>query len=526
MGYQTLEFLAFSFITLIVYYACGKKLQKYVLLLANIAFFLFASPVCLIFIIFSTVVAYFGSLSISKLYLKEKTQIAGCDSSEEKKILKQNTKRKAKTILIVSLCLIIGQLVVFKYSVFIIENINVFLRILKIPSIAVFNMILPLGISFYTFMAISYLLDVFWKRYEAEKNFINFSVYLTYFPHVLQGPIDRYNEFKPQISYGVSLQMKNLAFGAQLALWGFFKKLVVADRLNIFVSSIYNQYTEYSGVIFAVATLAYAIQLYADFSGCIDIVSGISEMFGIKLRLNFKHPFFAESVQDYWHRWHISLGEWFKDYVYLPVSSGKLTKRIKKYYRAKGKPGTETILASAIPTVVVWTLTGLWHGASWQYIVWGGYYAVIMVLSNIFSESFQKLTALLKIKTDKFGWKLFRMVRTTCITCLGRVFFRANGVRAALYIIKSMFTCFNPALISGSNLFAYGLDGYCIVLVLFGILVMLVVDIFQEKYSLREVLAEENLLFRWLLIFGCLTVILIYGVYGSDAVINFVYGQF
>lgn len=526
MGYQTLEFLAFSLITLIVYYVCKKKHQKYVLLLANVVFFVLASPRYLFHIVFTAAVTYFGGFYISQVYKKGETQLAECNSGEEKKAVKQTLKKKSKLILIISLILVIGQLVIFKYAAFIAENINIVLKLLKIQTIPVFELIMPIGISFYTFMAISYLLDVFWKRYEAESNFVNFAVYLTYFPHVVQGPIDRYNEVGPQIVSGTDLQMKNLAFGAQLSLWGFFKKLVVADRLNIFVSNIYNNYSEYSGVIFAVATLAYAIQLYADFSGCIDIVSGISEMFGIKLRENFRRPFFADSVQDYWHRWHVSLGEWFKDYVYLPVSSSRLTKKIKKHFRTKGKLKAETIAASSIPILVVWMLTGLWHGASWQYVVWGGYYAVIMIASNIFTDSFKKLTVFLKIKTDTFGWRLFRMVRTTFITCLGRVFFRANGVRAALQIIKSMFTCFNPALISGSNLFSYGLDGYCIVLVLFAILVMLVVDIFQEKVCLREVLAEENLVFRWLLIFGCLTVILIFGVYGSDEVVNFVYGKF
>lgn len=528
MSYQSLTFIAFSAIALLLYYICGKKLQLWVLAAANLAFYAFAGLKYLPFLLVTMVTTFFAGRAIGAVYEKGDKKLAECTEAAEKKVIRAASKKKAKRILLLSLAVAIALLAVCKYTGFVISNLNSILSSFGVKPIGMFKVILPLGISFYTFMALSYVLDIYWKRYKAEKNFLLYAVYLSYFPHIVQGPIDRFNEFKEQVSGGIALKYENITYGAQLAIWGFFKKLVIADRIGMFVSEIIDNHKEYSGIWIMLAIIVYSIQIYADFSGCIDIVSGVSQMFGITLRKNFNHPYFSKTMGEFWRRWHISLQEWFKDYIYYPVSASALTKKVKKYFKNKEKKRAEELFASCFPVLVVWLITGIWHGASWIYVAWGLFHASLLIGSQVFEPLFKKLTAIFKIDTENFGWHFWQMLRTFALCCIGRVFFRASGIKNALSLFKKMLLELNPtSLFSAEIVDKIGFGAENMVISLLAIATLWVVDMLQEKMCVRETLAKQNLIFRWAIIFVGLFAIIILGIYGPGYnASSFIYEQF
>lgn len=525
MSYQSLTFLLFAAVTLLLYYIVGRKLQKWVLAAANLAFYAIAGVQYLPFLLATMLATFFAAKGVGRIYEKADQTLAAAASPAEKKEIRAAAKKRAKRYLLVALLVAVGLLAVCKYTGFVLTNLNGLLALCGVPQIGMFRMILPLGVSFYTFMALSYVLDVYWKRYKAESNFLLYAVYLSYFPHVVQGPIDRYNEFKPQLEQGVALSYKNLTYGAQLALWGFFKKLVIADRLGIFVDTILNKWEQQDGLFIMVAVTVYSIQIYADFSGCIDIVTGISEMFGIKMRKNFNHPYFSKTMGEFWRRWHISLQEWFKDYIYYPVSASELTKKIKK--RLKGKGRAEELFSTCFPVLVVWLITGIWHGAAWKFVAWGLFHAALLIGSKVFEPLFGRINRLFRINTEHFGWRLWQMARTFFLCCVGRVFFRAGSLRVALSWFGKMLTDTSLSALSGTDLTAFGLTlpGYA--LAALSVLVLWAADMLQERKPLRDTLAKQNLLLRWVILFIGLFVVILCGIYGPDFnAASFIYEQF
>lgn len=527
MRYQSLAFIIYVAVVLLFYYKVGRKNQIYVLAAANLAFYAMAGLKYLPYLLTTIVATFLAGRKIDSIYKAADEKLKECTTPAEKKEVRNGAKMRAKRFLQLSLFVAIGLLAVCKYTGFFMKNLNRVLGIAGIPQLEVFRMILPLGISFYTFMAISYVLDIYWKRYEAEKNFLTYAVFVSYFPHIVQGPIDRFNEFKPQIINGVVLEYKNITFGAKLALWGFFKKLVIADRLGLFVDQAFGNWQDYDGIVLAFALAVYSIQIYADFSGCIDIVRGTSEMFGIELRQNFNHPYFSRTMAEFWRRWHISLQEWFKDYVYYPVSASAFNKNIKKKLKNKGMKRAEELFASCFPILVVWLVTGIWHGASWKFVAWGLFHASLLIGSNIFEPVFKRINEILHIDTDNFGWHFWQMARTYFLCCVGRIFFRADGMRYALGIFVKVFTDTSLADIWNYTCESFGFIPQDVTLMVVSVIILLVVDILQEKMKLREVMAQQNLVFRWILIYACVFSIVLFGIYGPgyDAA-SFIYEQF
>ena len=526
MSYQSFSFIAFSAIALLLYYVLGRKMQLWVLAAANVCFYLISGPKYLPFLLVTLVATYVCGLIIGSIYKKTDAKLAEAKDSAEKKLLRKKAKSKAKVALLVSFLFAIGLLVVCKYTNFIVANINTIFAKYGIEQLTMFKIILPLGISFYTFMAISYVLDVYWKRYKAEKNFLLYAVFLSYFPHVVQGPIDRFNEFKEQVKDGVKFNYDTVASGAQLVIWGLFKKLVVADRLGMFVDKVVGNWAEYDGFATIMAFIVYSIQIYADFSGCIDIVTGVSEAFGINLRKNFTHPYFSRTMAEFWRRWHISLQEWFKDYVYFPVSASSFVKSIKKKLSAKKLSRASELFAACFPILVVWLITGIWHGASWRFVAWGLFHATLLIGGRILEPVFEKLTKLFRINTDNFGWYCIQMARTFILCCIGRVFFRAPSFMESLRMFKHMFT---QTTIKSMALFDFTKFEFAVKeveLTVIAVLVLLVADIIQEKMPVRKTLAKQNLLFRWAIIIAGILAVLIFGMYGPgfDAS-SFIYEQ-
>ncbi len=526
MNYQSLDFLIFALLFLALYYLIGRKRQMWVLAIANLLFYASAGEKQLAFIFATTITTYFVGRKMDAVYEKADEKILNCTTPAEKKEIRAEAKKQAKKYLVLGIFVTVALLVVCKYTLFILETLCDDLKLIEIPELDKMRIILPIGISFYSFMALSYVLDIYWKRYKAEKSFLTYAVYLTYFPHIVQGPIDRFKEFKDQVKEGIAFDYKNITFGAQLVIWGMFKKLVIADRLHLFVDLIFEDWFSSDGVLLILAIAAYSIQIYADFSGCIDIVTGISEMFGIKIRKNFNHPYFSKTMAEFWRRWHMSLNEWFKDYIYYPVSASGLMKKGKKFFKEKGNLRAMELFASCFPLLVVWLITGIWHGADWKYVVWGIYHAILLIGSQVFAPVFEKVNKVLKIDTDNFGWHFIQMARTFILCGIGRVFFRADDMKHAIWIFRKIKMQFSLGALFAEDV-SFGMDAANIVVVIFAILILWYADMLQEKISIRETLAKQNIIFRWMIILAGIFAVIIFGLHGPGfEASSFIYEQF
>ena len=390
------------------------------------------------------------------------------------------------------------------------------------------NIIIPLGISYYTFGIIGYMADVYWKKDEAEKNPLKLLLYMIYFPHILQGPIARHRKLASQLAEGHRFDYQNFCFGLQRITWGFFKKLVIADRFAVIVNEIFDNYGQYEGQYFIIAILACVVQLYCDFSGCMDIALGVSECFGITLDENFKRPFYSRSASEFWRRWHITLGAWFKDYVYMPMVINPRLIKLSK--RAKDKLGARfgKSIMTIVPLAIVWLLTGLWHGTGIDYIVWGCYWGIIIIVGTVFAPEFKKLNKKLNIDTESDLWKNFQIVRTFLIFCGGRLLTAPGDIRVSMEIIKSMFTKFNIWIWFDQSIYELGLDRQNLWAGLFALVLLWFISYKQEHgTNIREKIASYPLPLRWILYYGLFFAVLVFGMYGSGFEASaFVYMQY
>ena len=527
MRYQSIQFLIFVLAVLAVYYLAGRKRQRIVLLIANLAFYGMAGPQYLPFLAATALSSFYSARMMDRVYKETDAQIRAEADKQRKKALRAEAKQRAKRALLLGMLVPIALLVVCKYTGFILQNLNALLALARLPQTPALRLILPMGISFYTFMALSYVLDVYWRRYEAEESLLTYAVFLSYFPHVVQGPIDRFGQFREQIKDGVTFDAQKLVYGAELTLWGFFKKLVVADRLGIIIDKVFDGWQGLEGIVLIGAVALYSIQIYADFSGCIDIVTGISEMLGIGLKKNFNHPYLSRSMGEFWRRWHISLQEWFKDYVYFPVSASALMRNVKKRLRDRGKSRAAERFATCFPILVVWMVTGIWHGADWKFVAWGLFHAAVLIGSALLEPAFGAVNRRLGIRTENPAWRVWQMARTFVICCAGRVFFRAQSLPAAigmLHVMERSRLAFGELW---SKLVEYSGAEPDLWVTLVAMLILCVVDVIQEKTRLREALSRRNIALRWFLIYACLFIVLIFGVYGPGyGATNFIYEQF
>ncbi len=529
MTITSVSFLFFLVLTVLVFYICPVRFRWIVLLIASLCFYVLAGAVKFLpFIVFTSLVIWLCAMKIGKLYEEqdEKLQVPGLDRSEKKKI-REEYKKKAKRFLLLALVLCVGVLCVTKFTKYAVNYLNLLTQALNgsAPFSAAW-VIVPLGISYYTLSTVGYLLDVYWKRYSYEKSFPRFFLYAIYFPHIIQGPISRYNLLGQELKKELRFDSQRVAFGLELMLWGFFKKMVIADRLNIFVSGIYDG-NGHTGSLFLIAAIFDAFQIYTDFSGYMDIVSGASQIFGVTLEKNFNHPFFSETVPEFWRRWHMTLGGWFKDYVYYPCSISGFMKNLNKKAKAALSERGARFVAVVIPVFVTWVLTGLWHGTGTPYVCWGLYYGTLITISTAFAPEFQKVNKLLNINTDCFSWHLFRKLRTFGCFVGGRLLTSPGSVRMGLLIVKTIIFGFAPWSITEGDIYNYGLDLANFWLVLICLVILWAVSMMQERFSVREKLASQNIVFRWVIIYLAIFAILIFGVYGIgyDAT-AFLYEQF
>lgn len=433
MSLITLEFFIFLCVMLISYYLVPKSVQWIVLLSGSLIFYAYASPKYLIFILVSSSSAFICAKLIEAEHLRIKA--ANTDNGDSK----SNSKGKSKLYMVLGVAINIGILAVLKYTGFFFEIINSVIR----TNLPYLRFILPLGISFYTFMVISYVVDVYREDIEAEDNFLKFLLFVSYFPQITEGPINRYAHTAEKLYAERSFDFGRCKHAGYRILLGLFKKVVIAGRFSVYVDRVFENVKGYGGLTLFTSVIFYAIQIYADFSGCMDIVMGISALFGVDMDENFNLPFFSKSVGEFWRRWHITLGSWVKDYIYNPVFKSEFCRKLKAKIKKTPLKKKGTNITAAIALMCVWLFTGTWHGAAMHYVIYGVYYGIIIIFSLFMSNVYKKIHKTLPINWDSKGYHFFEIIRTLFIVSIGFLIFRANDMSEVFYVLKVIVTRFS-----------------------------------------------------------------------------------
>ncbi len=522
MSIVSFPYFAFLAAAFVVYWICSPKYRWIVLFAASIFFAWWAvqeNPLLLLVFIAESLLVWFAAL-----------------------LLKKDISEKGKTALTAcTIVILIALLILYKDLFFFTSNINRIGRLFRIGTeITAPSWLAPLGISYYTLILIGYLLDVRWGTVEEpQKNPVKFLLFSGFFPQMTSGPFSRYGEISPYL-FGDKCQeiqwdLKRFSFGLQRILWGLFKKLVLAERLAVLVGTIYDTKTvpllseQYVGVAVIAGAVFYAAQLYMDFSGCMDIVIGSAELFGIPLPENFRQPFFSRTVSEFWRRWHMTLGLWLKDYLFYPVLKSGWMGKLRKTCKVKlGKKAAKD-LPTYLGMLILWFSIGFWHGGTWKYIFGTGlYYFIIIVVGLVLKPVTDKVLAFLRIDTEAWSWRFFQRLRTSCLFAIGISFTRFESLLTAFRAWKTVFTDWNPWILFDETITELGLNGKNLLLVAVGLIAVLVVSMLQDRYgSVRELIAKQNLAFRWIVYLTLLFAVLIMGRYGFNYDPSaFIYGGF
>ena len=521
-----MQFTSFSFLllvacSLILYYRLPKGRRWGCLLAASYVFYFFAGAEYLFFILYTTAVTYFTAVWMQRMTDKERAYLdANRDESKEvRKAYKAKEKKRRFRVLTGGLLLGFGMLAVLKYTSFVLSTVNTLGAGLKIP-----DLLLPLGISFYTFQSMGYLIDVYRAKAEAERNPLKLALFVSFFPQLLQGPISRFGDLAPQLLEGHDFSVFNLRSGLVRAVWGYFKKVVVADTAMIAVRALVLQ--EKRGAYVLLLILLYSVVIYGDFTGGIDITIGVAELFGIRLKENFDRPFSSKSVKEYWNRWHITMGSWFTDYVFYPLSVCRSMQRFSKWSRAKLGQAVGKRLPVYLATAVTWFLTGLWHGAGWNFIVWGMLNCLLILVSQEMQPLWLKWHRAAPRLVASRGWGIFQATRTFLLMGLIRSLDCYRKVGLTFRLWWSMLTEFRLGELLNDGWKKLGLDGGDWLVLAVGIFVMFVASQLGKKEPIRHRLARRPVMLCGVLMLGVI-VILIFGTYGIgyDAG-DFIYVQF
>lgn len=496
MLFNSIPFLIFFPIVVLGLFLIPHRFQWIWLLLSSYYFYMSSNPKYAILLFISTVITYASGLLM---------EYSNRNPDEKKKIF----QKKLWVTLSVTLNLLI--LFFFKYFAFGVRTVNQLLSVFHLQTVSVgFNIILPAGISFYTFQALSYTIDVYQGKVKAQHNFGKYALFVSFFPNILSGPIERAKNMLPQLYQPHRFDYDRVKNGLLLMVWGYFQKLVIADRLAVMVNTVYSGYSRYSGAQLLLTTVFYSIQIYCDFSGYSDIAIGAAQVMGIRVMNNFRQPYFAQSVVDFWRRWHISLSTWFRDYVYFPLGGSRCSK-IKRYRNI----------------MITFLVSGLWHGASWNYVIWGALHGIFQVISHMLKPVRDKANRFFKIDENCFSHRLFRALFTFSLINFAWVFFRAPSLRDAVKYLSQIVTRFNFGSMFSPSFFKLGLGKDDFMLVIAMLLVLLMISSLRNRMNLREAVARQNLLFRWLVYITAVLSVLIFGMYGSNyTAVPFLYFQY
>ena len=493
MSLISMEFLIFVGIAVIGYYLIPKRFQWIWLLIFSYIYYASSGIKILFFLLYTTITTYGTGRLLDRVNHKE--------------LPRNEAKSRKRRILIGCLLLNFGMLAVLKYTNFAIENVNAIFH----AGISFQKLILPLGISFYTFQSMGYIIDVYWGKYEAEKNPFRFALFVSFFPQLVAGPIERSSRLLNQFNDRHKFDYDRVCRGLMMMVWGFFQKMVIADRVAVFVNQIFNYYNYYSGLEIFIGMLFFAVQIYCDFAGYSNIALGAAQVMGFDLMQNFTQPYLARSVAEFWKRWHISLTSWFRDYLYIPLGGNRKGKWIK--YRN---------------IMIIFLTSGLWHGANWTYVIWGGLNGAFQIVGAQTLNLRKRIKKAAGIREDSWSYKMLATVITFLLVDFTWIFFRADNIEAAFSLIRQMFSGFRPWILIDGSLYAMGLSFIDFWIGMIAIAVLLAVDILHSRnVHIREWIVKQNLWFRWGIYLLAVYSILIFGYYGPnfDAT-QFIYFQF
>ena len=493
MLFNSVQFLVFFPAVVLVYFVLPHRWRWAFLLAASYYFYACWSLRYLLLLIASTVTTWLSGLFISKA-----AHMPG-------------GARYKKICVALSFTINLGILFFFKYFNFALTSLNTLLLPLGVQLVhPSFSLLLPVGISFYTFQALSYTMDVYRGELACERNLGKYALFVSFFPQLVAGPIERSKNLLEQFDEVHRFSAERARDGLLLMLWGFFQKVLIADRVAILVDSVYNGYGEQSGAVLVAAALLFAFQIYCDFAGYSNIAIGAAQVMGFRLMDNFRQPCLARSIQDFWQRWHISLSTWFRDYLYIPLG-GSRCGRPRRY----------------LNLMITFLVSGLWHGARWSYVVWGGLHGAFQIVGDATRGLRSKVYSALRINQSAFLFRLGQGVFTFCLVSFALIFFRAPGLGATLDIFHIIVTNFNPQALLDGSLLALGLDLWDFVIMLCSLAVLMAAEVLQSRGPVRAMLARRRLPLRWAFVILGVMSVLIFGVYGySYSPHNFIYFQF
>ena len=487
MQFNSIQFIIFFIFVIVFYFILSHKYRWILLLFSSYYFYMCWKPEYIFLILFSTIVDYYCGLKM------EGTQ----------------NRTYKKLFLTLSLFTNLSVLFAFKYLNFFSDSIRYILNEFNIfYNIPYFNVLLPVGISFYTFQTLSYTIDVYRGQKKAEKHLGIFALYVSFFPQLVAGPIERSTRLLPQLKKENSFDYLRFKNGLLLMLWGFFKKIVIADRLAVLVNTVYNNPIDYQGITLIIATIFFAFQIYCDFSAYSDIAIGASKIMGYDLMKNFNRPYFSKSIAEFWRRWHISLGSWFRDYLYFFLGGNKKGQLI--WYKN---------------LMLVFLISGLWHGANWTFVIWGFLHGFYMIFSIVVKNIKKYIFGVLNINEKMYLVKFSKVFITFILVDFAWIFFRSNSLNDAIYIVKNLFI-FNINVLYDKSLHNLGLDEKDLYLSILLILFLIIVQIKQKNIDIIDYINTKPFYIRWSFYFIGIFSIITFGYYGQGNESQFIYFQF
>lgn len=504
MSFISAGFFITIILTAVIYYILPKRFQWWILLIVSFGFYATYSIPMMGYIVFTILSSY----CITRIMATYK----------EKKIRRR--------WLVLALVSNFGILVFLKYCNFAVINLNSLLSLTGTSArIGSLGILMPLGISFYTFQTMSYVIDVYQKKYEPETNIFKLALYTSFLPQLLQGPIGRYDRLAPQLFNGNAFDLKNVEYGVQRILWGLSKKLILADRAHIAANTIFNGLDTYSGVHIIYGLLMFSIYEYCDFAGGIDVVIGAAEIFGIHLDENFRQPYFSKSLGEFWRRWHITLGTWMKDYIFYPFSISHRMLNFGKKARKRFGKSTGKVLPICVANLLIFFIVGVWHGAAWRYILYGFYNGIIIALSNLLKPWFQKLSTRCHVNTESSGWKCVQIVRTFILVNIGWLFDACTSAGWAITAFFAIFKGFRLNVLWDGGLMKMGLSARDYRILFVGVLILLITSVMKERgIKIRDYVAERPLVVRWAIYLVLIFATAPFGYVGITT--EFMYAQF
>ena len=491
MLFNSLEFLIFFPTVTILYFVLPHRFRWALLLIASCYFYMVFKPVYILILGFTIVIDFFAGIYIEKSQGKQR-----------------------KLFLTLSLIANIGVLAIFKYYNFLNFNFTWLLEGLDLKNpIPFLNILLPIGLSFHTFQAMSYTIEVYRGNQKAEHHFGIYALYVMFYPQLVAGPIERPQNVIHQFYEKHTFDYQRVTDGLKLMAWGMFKKVVIADRLAVMVEEVYKYPYNYNGIPLIVATFFFSIQIFCDFSGYSDIALGSAQVMGFRLMKNFDRPYFSKTISEFWRRWHISLSSWFKDYLYISLGGNRVSKWRREYN-----------------LFVVFLISGIWHGASWTFVIWGAIHGFYLVFANLTVDFRNRIVEFIGINKLPFLYKIIQILTIFCLTSFAWIFFRATKIQEATYIAGNLFNGIgeqlqqlgNKEFIEKNIFLSKGITNFA--MVAFAITIMEIVHLKQRGKSLRNTLNQSPLLVRWVLYYGIILTILFLGMYDEPA--QFIYFQF